>query len=81
MDNENEAGVYAKPESRDQFRSSHHWCSVAEGFLKKIANFTAKHLCRSVFLKNLQAFRPRTPRTSANGCFFQFSVDRNYENS
>ena len=33
-----------------------------KSFLKKFANFTAKHLYWSLFLINLQAFRPRTPR-------------------
>ena len=62
MSYENEAGVYARPESQDQFRSSHQGCSLRKGFLKIFANFTAKHLCQSLFLINLQAFRPRTPR-------------------
>ena len=63
MNYENKAGVYARPESRDQFRSSHRRCFVKKGFLKKFANFTAKQLCWSLFLINLQAFRPNTPRT------------------
>ena len=64
MNYENEACVYVTPESRDQFRSSHRRCSVTKDFQKKFANFTAKHLCWSLFLINFQAFRPRTPRTS-----------------
>ena len=54
-------------------------------FSKNNANFTAKHLCWSLFLINLQAFRPGTPRTPIlknickRHCFFQFSVDRNDE--
>ena len=63
MNYENEAGVYARPESRDQFRSCHRRFSVKKGFLQNFTNFTAKHLCWSLFLMNLQAFRPRTPRT------------------
>ena len=34
----NEADVYARPESRDQFKSSHRRCSIKKGFLQKIAN-------------------------------------------
>ena len=35
-------------------RSSHPWCSVKKGVLK---NFIGKHLCWSLFLIKLQAFR------------------------
>ena len=39
-------------------RSSHRRYSVKKGVLKDFANFTGKHLCRSLFLIKLQAFRP-----------------------
>ena len=39
------------------FKSSHRRCSVKKGVLKKVANFTGKHLCRGLFLIKLQAFR------------------------
>ena len=35
-------------------------CSVKKGVLKKFANLTGKHLCWSLFLIKLQAFRPAT---------------------
>ena len=38
-------------------RSSHRRCSVKKGFPKNLANFTGKHLCWSLFLIKLQAFR------------------------
>ena len=34
--------------------SNHQRCSVKKGVLKKIANFTGKHLCWSFFLIKLQ---------------------------
>ena len=37
-------------------RSSHRRCSVKKEILKDFANFTWKHLCRSLFLIKLQAF-------------------------
>ena len=37
------------------FRSSHQWCSIKKGVLKKFAKFTGKHLCQSLFLIKLQA--------------------------
>ena len=58
MNYENETGGHARPESRNQFRSSYRRCSVKKGFLKNFANFTEKHLCWSLFLINLLAFRP-----------------------
>ena len=36
MNYEDEAGIYARPESQDQFRSSHRRCSVKKGFLKNL---------------------------------------------
>ena len=39
-------------------RSSHWRCSVKKGVLKNFVNFTGKHLCWSLFLIKLQAFRP-----------------------
>ena len=33
-------------------------CSVKKGFLKNFAKFTRKHLCWSLFLIKLQAFKP-----------------------
>ena len=58
MNYENEAGVYARPENRNQFRRSHRRCSVKKGFLKNFANFTETQLCWGLFLINVQAFRP-----------------------
>ena len=43
-----------------EYRSSRRRCSVKEGVLKDSANFTEKHLCWSLFLIKLQAFRPVT---------------------
>ena len=38
---------------------SSHWnCYVKKGVLRNFANFIGKHLCRSLFLIGLQAFRP-----------------------
>ena len=34
-----------------QFRSSHRRCSVKKDVLKNFANFTAKHLCLSLFIR------------------------------
>ena len=39
-------------------RCSHRRCSVKKGVLKSFANFTGKHLWWSLFLINLEAFRP-----------------------
>ena len=41
-------------------KSSHQRCSVKEGVLKSFTNLAAKHLCWSLFLIKLQAFRPLT---------------------
>ena len=41
-------------------RNSHQRCSLKKGVLKNLANFTEKHLCWSLFLIKLQAFRPVT---------------------
>ena len=41
-------------------RNSHQRCSVKKSVLKNLANFTEKHLCWSLFLIKLQAFRPVT---------------------
>ena len=40
--------------------SSHRRCSVKKGVLKNFANFKGKHLCWSLFLIKLQAFRSAT---------------------
>ena len=51
-------------------------------FYKKLSNFTEKRLCWSLFLINLQAWRPATllkrgcNRTSANGCFYMMQSIR-----
>ena len=39
-------------------RSSHQRYSIKNAVLKNSAIFTGKHLCWSLFLMNLQAFRP-----------------------
>ena len=41
-------------------RSSHRRCFVKNVALKNFANFTGRHLCWSLFLIKLQAFRPAT---------------------
>ena len=43
-----------------QGRSSHRSCSIKVGFLKNFAIFTGNHMCWSLFLIKLQAFRPTT---------------------
>ena len=43
-------------------RSSHRRYSMKKGVLKNFAIFTRRHLCKSLFLIKLQAFRP-------SGCF------------
>ena len=52
-------------------RSVHGKCSVKKGVLKSFANFTGKHLCRSLFLIKLQAWRPKPllKRNSNTGVF------------
>ena len=51
--------------------SSHQRDSVKKGVLKNFAVFTGKHLCWSLFLKKLQAWRPATllKRGSNTGVF------------
>ena len=44
----------------DKRRSSHWRCSVKKDVLKKLTNFTEKHLCWSLFLIKLQQIRPVT---------------------
>ena len=44
----------------DKHKSSHWRCSVKEGVLKNLANFTGKHLRWSFFLIKLQQIRPAT---------------------
>ena len=41
-------------------RSSHRSCSVKKSILKNFSNFSGKHLCWSLVLIKLQAFRPAT---------------------
>ena len=36
------------------------WCSIKKAAVKNFAIFTAKHLCQSLFLLNLQAFSSTT---------------------
>ena len=42
---------------KTQYRSSHQRCSVEKAVLKNFAIFTGKHLCCSLCLIKLQAFR------------------------
>ena len=44
------------------FRSSHRRCFEKKVFLKVFLNFTGKHLCWSLLLITLQAFRPLLKR-------------------
>ena len=46
-----------KVERSTNIRSSHRRCSVKKGVFKNFPNFTGKHLCQSLFLIKLQAFR------------------------
>ena len=41
-------------------RSSHLRCYIKKGVLKNLENSTRKHLCLSLFLINLQAFKSAT---------------------
>ena len=55
-------------------RSSHQRCSIKKAVLKNFAIFTGIHLCRSLFLIKLQAFRPATllKRDSTQVFFFEY---------
>ena len=52
-------------------RCSHRRCSIKKAVLENFPNFTGKHLCWSLFLMKLQAFRPTTllKRDSNTGVF------------
>ena len=56
------------------FRSSHIRCLVKKGVLKDFANFEGKHLCWSLFLIKLQAWKDFSKnlfwRTFRNVCLF-----------
>ena len=41
-------------------RSSHRRCSVRNGILRKLAKFTGKHLCKSLFFNKVSGLRPLT---------------------
>ena len=58
-------------ENYSTYRSSHRGYSVKKDFLNNFANFTGKHLCQSLFLTRLQAFRHVTliKRDSNAGAF------------
>ena len=47
--------VLQKERSTSRNRSSHRRCSVRKGVLKRLANFTGKHLYWSLFLRDRQA--------------------------
>ena len=51
------------------FRGSHRRCSVKKVVHKNFAIFTEKHLCWSLFLINLQAFRPEHYKMLKNNYF------------
>ena len=53
------------------YRSSHKRCSIKKGVLKNFAILTGKHLCWSLFLIKLQAWRSATllKRDSSTGIF------------
>ena len=53
------------------YRISHWRCSMKRAVLKNFAIFRGKHLCTSLFLKKLQAWRPATllKRDSNTGAF------------
>ena len=40
--------------------NSHGRCPVKKGVPKHLANFTVKHLCKSLFFIKMQAFSPAT---------------------
>ena len=44
---------------RAQNRSSRRTCSVKKDVLKNLANFTGNHLCWSLILIKMQAFKPQ----------------------
>ena len=46
--------------SQKSFRSNNRKCSAKKSILKNFPNFTGKHLCWSLFLINLQTFKPAT---------------------
>ena len=50
-------GFYLK---YNKFRDSHQRWSIEKAVLKSFAIFTGKHLCWSLFLIKLHAFRPAT---------------------
>ena len=41
-------------------RSSHRKCSVRKAILRNFANFTGKHLCKSLFFNKVSGLRPAT---------------------
>ena len=50
--------LYIKQKNSLNSRSSHQRCSIEKSVLKNFSIFTAKHLCWSFFLIELQAWRP-----------------------
>ena len=61
-------------------RRSHRRCSVKKGLLKNFANFTGKHLCWSLVLIKLQAWRSsfllkRDSNTSVSCEFCQIFIE------
>ena len=42
------------------FKSSHRRCSIKKAYIKNLEIFAGKHLCWSLFLRKLQAWRPAT---------------------
>ena len=52
-------------------RSSHRKCSMKKGVHKNFAKFTGKHLCQSLFFKNVAGFRRATllKKKLWNKCF------------
>ena len=63
-----------------KLRSSHQRCSVKKVVLKNFAVFTGKHLCSSLFLMKMQAWRPAMSlKWDTNTCVFLWKL-RNFKN-
>ena len=69
-------------------RRSHRRCSVKKDVLKNLENFTWKHLCWSLFLIKLQAWRPVTLlKRSATSLkktpthMFSYKIFENFKNT
>ena len=57
-------------------KSSHRRCSIKKAVLKNLAILIEKYLCWSLFLINLQAYKPATllQRDSNTGVFLLLNI-------